>query len=275
MSQFVDRALLQLHDPAALAALLKGGGAAPYPGLERLLTSVFDPSEAAIDHVQDLTVSTVAPMVWMPGRDRLSLTWTATQPAPGLGDLRGELTRSDTGAWAHLMARVSLTVVVSRLGTGIDSVSISSLDDITSFADFESRFRYIDLPAFLAANKITTVDELRDAGPYLLAEIQLAQLPPFDPVDPANSVDVELDLAAVVLDDLDLAAGLTAARQLWHAGTSQPPGPRSALLGETVRPFAVAVVFPESSLGGGQPSAAAVDSLYATAQVLSLFANPP
>lgn len=275
MSQFLDRALVQLHQAAALTTLIKGPGAAPYPQLGRLPAAVFDRPGAEIDHVRDASVLEVEPVVPVPGRDRVSGTWTATQPAPGLGDLRGEILREGDGPWAHLMAQVRLDVVVSTDGSGVEAVTMKTLEDIVDFADFESRFRYIDLPAYLAEHRITTVEELREAGPHLLAEIRLHQPPPFDPNDPANSYAVLLDLAVVVMDDLDLGGGLMQARRLWQAGSSQPPGPRSAVLGETVRPFAVAVVFPETALVAGQPSKAVIDGLYAACHVLPLFANPP
>src|SRR4051812_21783173 len=91
MSQFFDRALVQLHQPGALTALLKGPGPAPYPQLERLPAAVFGPPGAEINQVSDASVLGVEPVVPVPGRDRVSGTWTATQPVPGLGDLRGEI----------------------------------------------------------------------------------------------------------------------------------------------------------------------------------------
>lgn len=275
MSGFIDRTLLQLHDPAALAAVLKGPGGAPFRHLERLVAAVFDSDSGQVDHIENLSVLQVEPVVLLSARDKVTGTWTASQPAPGLGDLRGELTRAGSGPWVHLMARVSVNVVVEVDGTGVDTVAMSTIEDIQSFADFESRFRYLNLDEFLSTHKITTVEQLRQAGPHLLTEIRLKQPPPFDPRAAANAFDVLLDVAIVVLDELDLAAGLMIVRELWSAGAAQPPGVRSSVLGATARPFAVAVAFPSSALGAGQPTAAAVDHLYAAAKVLPLFASPP
>ncbi|WP_216698688.1 hypothetical protein [Arthrobacter sp. H41] len=239
------------------------------------MAAVFDNQSAQVDHIEELTVLEVEPMVLVPGRDRMTGTWTVTQPAPEFGDLRGEVTRTGFGLWAHLMARVMVTAVLQSDGAGIDTVAIGTIEDITSFADFESRFRYIDMDEFLETHRITTLDQLRQSGPYLLADIRLKELPPFDPQDAANAIDVAIDIAIVIQDELDLTAGLVAARQLWNVGAGEPPGVSSAVLGPTSRPFAVAVAFPSSVLGAGQPTAAAIDSLYAAAKVLPLFANPP
>lgn len=275
MSQFIDRAVLQLHQPAPLAALLKGSGGAPYPHLERLVTAVFANDSERLHRIDDLTVLEVEPVVMLPERERLTGMWTVTQPASGLGDVRGELTRAGSGPYAHLMASVQVTAVVELGGSRIDTMTIQSIENITSFADFESRFRFLDLANFLATHRITTVDQLRQAGPHLLTEIRLEQPPAFDPQDSAHAYDVQLDIAIVVQDVLDVTAGLVAARELWNAGASQPPGVRSPVLGPTTRPFAVAIVFPSTALGPTQPSATAIGNLYAAAAVLPLFANPP
>lgn len=275
MSQFIDRAMLQLHRAGPLTTLLKGTGSAPYPRLERLITAVFAPGGEQVHSIENVTVLDVEPVMMMPERGHVTGTWAVTQPAAGLGDVRGEIVRTGSGPYAHLMASIQLTAVVERGGTPVDTVATQSIEDITSFADFESRFRFLDLPQFLENHRITTLEQLRQAGPHLLTEIRLEQPPAFDPQASANSYDVDLALAIVVLDVLDVSAGLVAARHLWSAGEGQPPGVRSPVLGATSRPFAVAIVFPSNALGGNQPTVAAVDSLYAAADVLPLFANPP
>jgi hypothetical protein len=274
MSQFVDRALLQLHDPAALTTLLKGAAAPPYPQFERLLDAVFASENATIDHIDDLTVLATLPVVLVPGKDRISATWTASQPAHALSDIRGELTRTGVGPWAHLLASIQIRVALAIDSGGVESVVMSSIEDIQSFADFESRFRYLDLQAFLATHKITTVEQLREAAQYVLAEVRLKQPPPFASQTPGSAYDVAIDLALLLQDEVDVMAGLMWAQQLWAAGCTHPPGTPSSVLGQTQRPFAAAVVFPRSGLGGSI-SAAAIDALYAKSKVLPLFVDPP
>lgn len=272
MSGFVDRALLQLHDPAALTTLLTGGAAAPYPRLARLITTLYDTDAATIDHVQAVTVASTEPMVQIAVRTRICGTFTTSQPAHGLSDLRADLTAGD-GPWAHLLAHVSLHVAIEVDPGGIESVVMTSIENITSLADFASRFRYLDLDAFLATHKITTVEQLQEAAQYLLAEVRLKPPPAFDPQSEANAYDVAVPLAITIVEEADLAAGLTAARQLLDAGKNQPPAPASAVLGAAHGAYAVAVVLPAK--GPPPPDPAAVDALYAKAGVLPLFADPP
>lgn len=274
MVGFVDRALLQLHEIAALEGLLKRSATGPYPHLERLITAVFDESAVSIDRVDDVTVLSVEPVVRIPATTAIRGTLTTSQPIYAQSEVRAELT-AQNGPWAHLIARALLRVVIEADAGGIESLVMSSIDNITDLADFASRFRYIDLPAFLGAHKITTVEQLRESAQYLLAEIRLAQPPPFDPGDPSNSYAVELDVAFAICGELDLAAGLVAARQLIAAGISRAPGPRNDVLGVARNAFAVAVIFPQMPGGGQQPTAAQVDALFAAAEVLPLFANPP
>lgn len=273
MAGFVDRALLQLHQPAALEDLLKGSADGPYPHLERLITTVFGETTASIDRIEDISVIDAEPCVQIPAVTRIRGTFTTSQPAYAQSEARGELAVPG-GPWAHLIARTLLRVVIETDDGGIESVVMSSIDNITDLADFASRFRYIDLPAFLNARKITTVEQLRDAAQYLLAEIRLTQPPQFDPNDPTNSYSVEVDVACTVLAELDLAAGLMAARDLMTAGSERAPGPGNPVLGVAQHPFAVAVIFPQAQ-GQAHPTSAQVDALFAKAGVLPLFANPP
>jgi hypothetical protein len=173
------------------------------------------------------------------------------------------------------MAGVQLDVVVAVDPGGVESALTRAIENITSFDDFASRFRYLDLDSFLAERRITTVQQLRDDAEYLLAEVHFLAPPPFDPTDPANSHSVALDLAVTVVEQLDLGAGLRAARLLQAAGAVAPPASADPLLGPAATPFAVAVVFPAAELGPQQPTAAEVDELFAAAGVLPLFANPP
>lgn len=275
MVGFIDRALLQLHEGTALADLIKGGGAAPYSQCDRLITSVFAAENADLDSVNDVSVLSCTPMRLFQSRDRVAGTLVTTQPAYATSDLRGDIIHPTTGQWASLFATLQLSIVVATDPGGVESAVISSLENITSFADFESRFRYIDLQAFLDAHQITTVEQLREAAQYVLAEMHLKQPPPFDPHDPANTYTIALDLAVVLNEELDLQSGLMAAQLLRAAGESGPPGSASAVLGQAAHPFAVAVVFPQSALGAGQPTPAQIDQLFAKVDLLPLFANPP
>jgi hypothetical protein len=273
MATFTDRALVWLHEPAALGELLRGPDAPSYPHLERLVAAVYAPDGVQLDHVAGATVVDVTPMKSLAGTDRLNVTWQQTQPAFELADLRGSLTRAGVEVWADLYASVHLDLVAEIDPGGIESSVSTSIDNITSLADFRSRFRFLDLDDFLARMRISTVEELREAAEYVLTEVRLKPLPPFDPDDPANTGSVTVDVALAVLDQRDLAAGLRAARRLRAAGAGAGAGRSDPVFGVARNPYALAVVLPPAA--AGDPDDDAVDALFAAAGVLPLFADPP
>ncbi|MBD8060002.1 hypothetical protein IC607_13590 [Cellulomonas sp. JH27-2] len=274
MGSFADRALAQLHDAGALAALLKGPAAADYPHLRRLVDEVYATDGVELDSITDAVVQTVRPEHALAGADRVALTWSQQQPTYTTADLRGLVERTGDEVWADLYATVLLDVVAAVDPGGIESAVTHAIEHITSLADFRSRFRYLDLDAFLARRRITTVEELRESAEYVLAEVHLKPAPPFDPADPVNARTITLDVALAVREDRDLVAALRAARRLRAAGAAGPPGSADATFGHPSRAFAVAVVLPAAT-AAGQPDDDAVDALFATAGVLPLFASPP
>ena len=274
MAEFLDRVLAQFHDAAALTTLLTGPTAATYPHLHRLVDEVYAAEGVDVERITALTVLRVRPEHPLTGSDRVALTWQQQQPSVANADLRGLVQRSGDEVWADLYASVRLDVVTRVDPGGIDSVITEAIANITSLADFRSRFRYLDLDAFLARRRITNVEELRASAEYVLAEIHLHPAPPFDPADRANAHSIALDVAIAVVDDRDLAAGLRAAQRLRAAGASGSPGSPDPTLGRPVRRFGVAVVL-RAAAGAGQPGDAAVKALYAAAGVLPLFASPP
>jgi hypothetical protein len=273
MSTFTDRALVWLHDPATLGQLLRGPAAPSYPHLERLVRAVYAPDGVQLDRIAGATVLEVSPMRSLAGADRLDLTWQRSQPDFQLADLRGSLTRTGEEVWADLYAKVQLDLVAEVDPGEVESAVSTSLDNITSLADFQSRFRFLDLDDFLARMRISTVEELREAAEYVLTEVRLKPLPPFDPDDPANAGSVTVDVAVAVLEQRDLAAGLRAARRLRDAGARADPGRSDAVFGTAQHPYALAVVLPQAA--ADDPDDAAADALYGAAGVLPLFADPP
>lgn len=168
MTSFVDHCLLQMRQPAAIADLLKGGSTGPYPRLERLITSVFRPDGTSINSIANVSIVGVDPMVLYMPQDRITGSLTQMQPSYQLTDLRADVAASRSPQWAHLLARAEFHLVAEVDPGGIESAVTHAIENIQSFADFQSRFRYIDLDAFLAPHRITTVEQLREAAEYLL-----------------------------------------------------------------------------------------------------------
>jgi hypothetical protein len=256
-----------------MRTLLTGGGAGPYPRLRRLIDSVYANDGVEVSAVSDVTASAVTPVVRYALTDTFTVSHTASQPTYALSELRGVRRQVADAVYADLLASLTLDVVVTRDPGGIGAVSVSAIEDIASFADFESRFRYLDTSAFLAEHHITTVEELRTRYDYLLAEIQFRQ--PTQEEAAPQTISVNLSLACCLSEDLDVLPALRAARTLRAAVDAADTGRTDPLFGPPVHAAAVAVVFPESALGAGTPTAAQIDAVCAGAQVLPLFAAPP
>ncbi len=94
MTSFVDHCLLQMRQPAAIADLLKGGSAGPFPRLERLITSVFRPDGTSINSIANVSIADVDPMVPYMPQDRIIGSLTQTQPSYQLTDLRADVAGS-------------------------------------------------------------------------------------------------------------------------------------------------------------------------------------
>lgn len=274
MADFVDRALAQLCDAGAFATLLKGAPAPTYPKLERLVNEVYPTDAITLDRITDVAVLSVEPARRLSGTSQIALTWQQQQPSYLTADLRGSYDGAAPEIWADLFARVRLDLVAAVEPGGVESALAHAIENITSLDDFRSRFRYLDLDAFLAQRQVTTVEELRASAEYVLAEVHFRPVPPFDPMAPANRHAVTFDVAVAVLGIRDLAEGLRAAQRLRAAGTRPSSAAPDGIFGTPRRAFALAVVLPAGQ-APGQPDADAADRLYAAAGVLPLFASPP
>ena len=221
-----------------------------YPHLERLVTAVFDPTGVTIDRIAGATVLDGGTDACAGGhRPRSTSRWQQHQPSFQLADLRGTFSRAGARCWADLYATVRLDLVAEVDPGGIESAVTSSIGNITSLADFQSRFRFLDLDDFLARMRISTVEELRESAEYVLTEVRLRQLPPFDPTDPANTRSVTLDVAVAVLDERDLAAAPAGGPAAAGGRRAADPGRADPVLGPARHPFALAVVLPPAVAG--------------------------
>lgn len=270
---FVDRALVALVDPAAMSALLTAGGPGPYPRLQRLVDSVYQSEAVTTTGVTGASATSVQPVLRYDALETMSLTHTASQPAYALSELRGVRRRGGASTYADLMASLTLEVTVTRDSGGIDSVDFEPIEDIQSFADFQSRFQYLDLDGFLAEHRITTLDELRSRYEYLRGTIQLRK-PTAADLQP-TTVTVGVSLACVLSEELEILPALRAATALRAAVDAADTGRTDPLFGPPVHAAAVAVIFPAAALGAGVPTADQIDAVCAGLQILPLFASPP
>ncbi|MEU4477948.1 hypothetical protein AB0F68_07790 [Micromonospora sp. NPDC023966] len=265
---------MQLADPAQLQALIAPPAAIPVADLTMLLGSVYDLGHVRIDRITGLTVTGVETQVPFHPVQRHRGSWTRNQPAYLTTDVMVDTRNGADPVWVDLLARIVVHTVTEVDPGGIESALSRGLDDFTTLDEFRAQFRFIDLDAFLARHRLSTVDDLREAYEYLRTEVRFRAAGPFDPSDPANAHDIEADLAVLIRADLELTAAMRSAVTVRSIAGQTRTGPKDALLGRPVAPLAVAVVVDGSALRGAV-TAAAVRTLFARGQVLSLVADPP
>lgn len=229
MSAFGDRALLALSDPVALGALLSPTGGSGDQRVRTMLASVYDLSAVRLDTITDARVREIALQRPLFPTGRQDGAWSQLVPSYTRTELTLTVPEPTRPVWIDLRAAIDVTLVAEIDPAGAESVVTRAFDDFATFDEFRARFTFFDLDAFLAEHGISTVEELKDAFDYVVAEIQLRTPPPFDPDDPANTHTLPVTLAAVVVDPFDLA-GWAARHPARTGGGAAPdrPGPRRA-----------------------------------------------
>lgn len=271
MSDFVDKTLIALADAAQLAALLAPAADIAQLRIKALLAAVYEFPFGILHEVRDVQIRSIVrerPM-FPPAREHG--TWTGTIPQHTSTDVVSETVSLDHPVWIDLSVSASMTLVLELDPGEIQSMLFKQIEGITSLADFQSRFRFLDLTLFLEKHNISTVEELRDAYQYLLAEIRLKAPGPFNPADPANQHPHTLEVALLVRDNLDVALVLRDVKLIRLAAERSLAYRRETDAAEIKTPVAPFVIFPSSSLTGKPFNAAAVRSFFAAERIEVLF----
>ncbi|MFG2844655.1 hypothetical protein ACGF12_15995 [Kitasatospora sp. NPDC048296] len=270
MVRFSDTVLLALGDAGTLKSALSPQG--DTTGIQTLIGAVNDLDFARIDRIQDITVGDVTLQVpFFPPR-RIEGDLSRIVPSDTQADPRLSLARDPI--WVDILARIRVDLVAEVDPGGVESTVTRLVDNIGTLDDFRTQVPFLDLDEFMKRHRLATVEDLRDAYQDLVAEIRLCAPPVFDPADPVNAYGVDISVAVLILDSLDLVAGLRAAKEL-RAATSHLLSPaRPSVLGEANAPYAVAVVLPKPG-AASDPTTGDVRKLFAREDVLSLFFPTP
>jgi hypothetical protein len=235
MSAFADKVLLDLHEPAKLAALLTDAG---FDTVKALFASVYDLPAATLAGVKALQVLGVEFQRPIFTGERRTGTLTKTIPAHERTDLHLETLGGAPPHWVDIVAALRVTVVLDADPGEVESVRTTDLD-----------------------------------ASSILAEIRLKPLGPFDPDDPANERAFDLRVAFLIRDGVDVAGALRDAkltRALLERGGAFHPQLQEA---EVRTPFAPAVIFPADALPAGV-TAGRLQAFFADERVQVLLAQP-
>ena len=272
MSQFVDQVLLSLGDEAEFKDFVDPDDDAEHDRILALMRAMYDTPYARIHEVRDVTVASLerSRPLFSP-RDNRG-TWTQTTPSYARSDVHWHDTDRTAPLWVDIAADLSVTVVLEIDAGEVESIIVREIERIASLADFRSRFRFLDLDAFLEEHDISTVADLRARFKYLLTEVRLRQSPPFDPDDPANQRRYELSTVVLIRDTLDVSEALRAAKLARAVLKSSAAYREQAEADmEVTSPYAPVVVFPAELLGDPPFDETGVRDFFAAEDVLAVF----
>jgi hypothetical protein len=271
MSAFVDKVMLDLSDPAKLSELVSPAADTTHTRVRQLFAIVYAMPFATLHDVLTVDVlETDFQRPLFPPR-RLAGTWTQTTPSYTRTDVLYEGLDGLVPEWVDVSVRLALTVVLEIDAGEVDSVQLNDLGAFSTLAEFQAKFRYFDLDAFMAEHGITNVEELRSAYRYLLGEVQLKAIPPFNPGDPANQRRFELNLALLIRDAIDVASCLRDARMAREAVERALSYHRDVGEAEVRTPYAPVLILPETAVAATGSSESALETFFAAQQVLAVF----
>ncbi|MBD0708195.1 MULTISPECIES: hypothetical protein [unclassified Streptomyces] len=262
MGAVQDLALIQLSDPSALAALLA-------PRALLLVERTHDLEHETVHEVKALRVTGIELARPVHPLGRRTGYWSQVVPSITRADFGWE-GETATPLWIDVLADVEVDLVVETDAAGLDSLVVRAVDDYGTLAEFQSRFTTLDLPAFMASHGLVTVEDLKEAGEYLRAEVRMRHPPVFDPGDPANLRTARLAAAVLLGDRTDVGAALRAARSVGAAARDSPLPPGG--LGVRTAAHAPVCAFPASAPPPPPaPTQAQIDALLTGAGIAPLF----
>ncbi len=271
MGQATDTILLRLATTAGIHDLVFPASDTGRTRVRTLLSAVYQLPYAVIHDVTavDVLASECAeplyPVIRRTGN------WTQTMPGHIRTDV--DIVGSD-GAdpkWIDVVADLAATVVLEIDPGELDSLRIGPIGDFATLDEFRAKFRYIDLDAFMRENGLSTVEQLRRAFRYLLAEVKVKPAPAFDPADPAASRRLTLRIGILIRETVDLTAAL---RDVRHMLAAQPPVVNELHDGdfaETISRTAPLVVFPATAVTGSGFTQDQMTAFFAAQQILAVF----
>ncbi|ATL67462.1 hypothetical protein [Nocardia terpenica] len=271
MSQLVDTTLLRLATTAGIHDLVFPASDTGRTRIRTLLSAVYQLPYAAVHDVTAVDVLDTAcarplfPLVRRTGN------WTQTMPGHIRTDV--DLVGSDGAAphWIDITADLSATVVLEMDPGELASLRVGDLGDFATLDEFRAKFHYFDLDAFLRDHHLSTVDDLRRAFRYLLAEVRLKPAPAFDPTDPANTRRLPVRIAVLIRDAIDVTGALRDVRQVLGALDPVVDEHTDADFAEVVAPLAPAVVFPAAAVAGSGLTQDQLTAFFASQNVLAVF----
>lgn len=271
MADPIDTALLQIGNAAGVRDIVFPAADTGRTRIRTLLSAVYQLPYAVIRDVTEVEVTTVECARPLYPVVRRTGNWTQTMPAHRRTDV--DIVGSDGAAprWIDVQADLSVTLLLEIDPGELDSLRINPIGEFATLDEFRAKFRYLDLDAFMRENRLTTVEDLRRAFRYLLAEAKLKPAPPFDPADPAASRRLPLRIGVLLRDDIALTGALREVRQMLAAQGPVFDEHRDGDFSEITSNIAPLVVFPADKVAASGFTREQIIAFFAAQHTLAVF----
>ncbi|WP_225731773.1 MULTISPECIES: hypothetical protein [unclassified Nocardia] len=271
MAGLVDTVLLRLATASGVHDLVFPANDTGHTRIRTLFTSVYQLPFAVIHDVTAVDVAGIVCARPLYPVVRRTGNWTQTMPGHIRTDV--DIVGSDGVApqWVDVVADLAVTVVLEIDPGELDSLRIGDLGDFTTLDQFRAKFRYFDFDAFMREHRLATVDDLKRAFRYLLAEVKLKPAPAFDPGAATNSRRLPLRVGILIRDNADITAALRDVRQMMAGYGPVVDEHTDRDFAEIAAPIAPLVIFPAQSVPDG-PTQVQIATFFASQNVLAVFA---
>jgi hypothetical protein len=247
---------------------------ATYQRVRQLFAAVYALPSAVLHDVTEVEVVTSDFQLPLFPPRRLAGTWTQTAPNHARTDVLYESSDALTPEWLDVATQLAVTVVLEVDSGEIETLQVADIGDFTTLGEFEAKFRYFDLAAFMAEHQITTVDELKRAYRYLLGQIRLRKPGTFDPGDAAHRRRFELNIAVLIRDGIDVTGCLRDTRLAREVAERSLPYRRTVDHADVRTPYAPLLILPADAVPGTGFTVDDLTEFFAGQDVLAVFLNP-
>jgi hypothetical protein len=273
MSDFADQLMLKYMTPANVTALLLPQGDPQRLRIRQLLQSVYEMRFLTVREVD--AVDVLRKEYQLSLREPSDVRGTLEKVLPDAERYFGSFTAPQLGplSWVAMELDTKVSVRVEITAGALEQIASEDLSPITTLADFQSKFQFIDLPAFMSEAGVATVQELKEVFPRQF-RLSFAQPPPYDPNDPAARRTFRLTICALFLPELKVEEALREAKLSRRVAQVAMPTVGEVDGNEVLGPNAWMVVFPKSSLSPTGPSEASYRAVFAAEGVVAAFEDP-
>jgi len=255
--------------PGNVTALLMPAADTTHTRLQSLLTSVYEMQYLQIMSVDDVKV--INTQFQVPIQRDAEIKGTLEKLQPTSERTLGTLTMTgQPECWADMQLSTRVAVKVAVTQAALEKVSTTDLSDITSLADFQSRFDFIDVQDFMAYANLSTLQQLKAEFPRLF-QLQFAQPPPYVATDPAALRNYPLTINALFASTIDLVDSLRSAKSCRRASERSRPYLNGFDGGDVRVGSAWMVVFDQAAVTTQTPSVTDITSLLAGESVVAAF----